>query len=63
MSPDGHFLLGKPSEYRRVVAASGLSGHGFKMTPALGEMLCDLALGEDFGKWNADSLSPSRFLA
>ncbi|KAI2491642.1 sarcosine oxidase [Fragilaria crotonensis] len=63
MSPDGHFLLGRPSEYKRVVAASGLSGHGFKMTPALGEMLCDLVLGEDFDKWNAESLSPSRFQA
>ena len=50
MSPDGHFLLGRPSEYQRVVAVAGLSGHGFKMTPALGEMLCDLVLDEDFGK-------------
>ena len=61
MSPDGHFLLGRPSEYKRVVAASGLSGHGFKMTPALGEMLADLVLDEDFSKWNAESLSPKRF--
>ena len=62
MSPDGHFILGRPVEYQRVVAAAGLSGHGFKMTPALGEMLCDLVLGQDFTKWNADSLSPSRFV-
>jgi len=63
MSPDGHFIVGKPVEFsnRRVVAAAGLSGHGFKMIPALGEMLCDLALGDDFDKWGAGMLSPKRF--
>ena len=61
MSRDGHFILGRPSEFNRVAAAAGLSGHGFKMAPALGQILADLILDEDFDKWNAGPLSPTRF--
>jgi sarcosine oxidase len=62
MSPDAHFLVGTPREFhKKVVAAAGLSGHGFKMVPALGEMLTDMVLGEDVAKWKAEFLSPSRF--
>jgi glycine/D-amino acid oxidase-like deaminating enzyme len=43
------FYPARPSEYQRVVAASGLSGHGFNdSAPALGEMLADLVLDERF---------------
>jgi sarcosine oxidase len=61
MSPDTHFVLGKPMEYNHVVAVSGLSGHGFKMTPALGEILCDMVLGQDYSKWNVKSILSDRF--
>lgn len=40
-SPDGHFLLGPISD--RMTVAAGLSGHGFKFAPVLGEVLADLA--------------------
>ena len=60
MTPDGHFLVGKPRGYSNTYAASGLSGHGFKMVPSLGKALVDMATKEktDF---NIDFLSPSRF--
>jgi sarcosine oxidase len=60
MTPDGHFLLGKPKGYDNVYAAAGLSGHGFKMVPSLGQALVDMAfLGKvDF---DVEFLSPSRF--
>jgi len=45
MSPDGHFLVDVHPEHANVVFAAGLSGHGFKFAPALGEALADLALG------------------
>ena len=61
MTPDDNFIIGRPAPYKRVVCAAGLSGHGFKMTPAIGEMLTDLALGEGFDKWQADFVSPRRF--
>jgi sarcosine oxidase len=44
MSPDAHFLLGTRRAGQRVHFAAGLSGHGFKLSPALGDALVDLAL-------------------
>ncbi|HEV8480211.1 MAG TPA: N-methyl-L-tryptophan oxidase [Candidatus Eisenbacteria bacterium] len=62
MSPDDHFLIGAHPEHARVVFAAGLSGHGFKFTSALGEVLADLALDGrarvpiDFLSWNRPAL-------
>jgi glycine/D-amino acid oxidase-like deaminating enzyme len=44
MSPDSHFLVGTRQGSRRVHYAAGLSGHGFKLSPALGDALVGLAL-------------------
>lgn len=44
MSPDEHFIVDCHPQNRRVCFAAGLSGHGFKFAPALGEALADLAL-------------------
>jgi monomeric sarcosine oxidase len=38
-SPDGHFIIDRHPELRDVWMAGGGSGHGYKMGPALGEML------------------------
>ncbi len=46
MAPDGHFLLGPHPEHANVIVASPCSGHGFKFSPAIGEALAALALGE-----------------
>jgi glycine/D-amino acid oxidase-like deaminating enzyme len=43
MSPDGHFIVDHHPEHPQVVFAAGLSGHGFKFTCVLGEVLADLA--------------------
>jgi sarcosine oxidase len=44
MSPDEHFIVGTRGGSRRTHFAAGLSGHGFKLAPALGDALADLAL-------------------
>lgn len=44
MSPDEHFLVGTRRGCTRTHFAAGLSGHGFKLSPALGDALADLAL-------------------
>ncbi len=44
MSKDGDFLVGRSRESEHIHFAAGLSGHGFKLAPALGQALCDLAL-------------------
>jgi sarcosine oxidase len=45
-TPDEHFVLDRLPQDERVIVASPCSGHGFKFAPALGEVLADLATGE-----------------
>jgi glycine/D-amino acid oxidase-like deaminating enzyme len=47
MSPDGHFLIDRHPLYPGLAFAAGLSGHGFKFVPALGEALVQMVLGEE----------------
>jgi sarcosine oxidase len=44
-SPDGHLILDKHPALKNVWLAGGGSGHGFKLSPALGEMLAHAVLG------------------
>ncbi|MEQ8791529.1 MAG: N-methyl-L-tryptophan oxidase [Pirellulaceae bacterium] len=44
LTADEHFLVDRHPEHPQVVFAAGLSGHGFKFTGVLGEILADLAL-------------------
>lgn len=48
-TPDEHFLFGRHPGCERVAFAAGLSGHGFKFTSVLGEMLACMSSGEDHG--------------
>jgi sarcosine oxidase len=43
MSPDEHFVVDHLPGHSNVVIACGFSGHGFKFTPVVGEVLSDLA--------------------
>lgn len=43
MTPDGHFIIDHHPEHAQVVYAAGFSGHGFKFTAAIGEVMADLA--------------------
>lgn len=43
MSSDEHFIVDRHPATERVAFAAGLSGHGFKFAPVLGEALIDLA--------------------
>ena len=62
ITPDEHFIIGPPRGFTKVFGIAGLSGHGFKMTPALGQMMADFALRDgDIEHWKADFCSPSRF--
>jgi monomeric sarcosine oxidase len=45
-TPDEHFIVDRYPGSDNVAYAAGLSGHGFKFAPALGELLVDLATGE-----------------
>lgn len=57
MTPDHNGLVGRQGN---VAYATGFSGHGFLMAPALGEVVRDLWLGED-PVVDVSPLSPDRF--
>jgi len=44
MTPDEHFIIDRHPSYPQVCLAAGFSGHGFKFSPVVGEILCDLAM-------------------
>jgi glycine/D-amino acid oxidase-like deaminating enzyme len=45
MTPDHNALVGEAPEVSRFLYATGFSGHGFLMGPAVGEVMRDLYLG------------------
>jgi sarcosine oxidase subunit beta len=47
MTPDHNGLIGEAEGVSRFLYATGFSGHGFLMGPAVGEVLRDLYLGDD----------------
>jgi sarcosine oxidase len=42
-TPDEHFLIDRHPQHPQVLIASACSGHGFKFSPVVGELLADLA--------------------
>jgi sarcosine oxidase len=44
MTPDEHFIIGTHPNYPQISLAAGFSGHGFKFSSVVGEILCDLAM-------------------
>jgi sarcosine oxidase len=47
LSPDRHFMIGRHPGDARVAFAAGLSGHGFKFAPVIGEALAALSFDRD----------------
>ncbi len=60
MTPDAQFIVDRVPGSERVAFAAGLSGHGFKFTPVLGEVLADLVTDGHTG-FDLGFLSASRF--
>jgi len=60
MTPDHNALVGEAPEVSRFLYATGFSGHGFLMGPAIGEVLRDLVLG-DTPVVDVSGLDASRF--
>jgi len=43
MTPNEHFIVDRHPDYPQVVLAGGFSGHGFKFSSVVGEILSELA--------------------
>lgn len=44
--PDDHFIIDRHPDHASVIVASPCSGHGFKFSSAIGEVLADMATGD-----------------
>jgi sarcosine oxidase len=44
LTPDRHFIVDRHPHFENVILACGFSGHGYKFTSVLGDVLVDLAL-------------------
>lgn len=47
MSPDAQFVVDRHPAHPQVMFVAGLSGHGFKFTPVLGEIIADLVTSSE----------------
>ena len=59
-TPDRHFIVDRHARNQRVVYGAGFSGHGFKFSAVIGEILADLAT-QGSTAHPIDFLSASRF--
>ena len=62
VTPDHNALIGESATVKRFLYATGFSGHGFLMGPAVGEVLRDLYLGRP-PSIDVEGLSVERFAA
>ncbi|KAM6402935.1 peroxisomal sarcosine oxidase [Rhynochetos jubatus] len=46
-TPDGDFILDRHPNFNNIIIGAGFSGHGFKLAPVVGKLLCELSLGEE----------------
>lgn len=60
MTPDENFIVGIHPHHSSVLLAAGFSGHGFKFSTVIGEILADLAVG-GATRHNIELFSPHRF--
>jgi glycine/D-amino acid oxidase-like deaminating enzyme len=61
MTPDEAFIFGRLADESRLIVAAGLSGHGFKFTPVLGELISQIASHQEL-KYDLTAFSPSRWM-
>jgi sarcosine oxidase len=59
-TPDLNFIIDRHPKHREVVIASACSGHGFKFTSVMGEILADLVADKD-PQFDLQTFSISRF--
>ncbi|GFO32704.1 peroxisomal sarcosine oxidase [Plakobranchus ocellatus] len=61
LTPDCHFLLDRHPAWSNIVIGAGFSGHGFKLSPAVGKILADLALDVKTHDFDLTPFKLSRF--
>jgi sarcosine oxidase len=59
-TPDYHFIIARHPDHSAVTIACGFSGHGFKFSSVVGEILAELA-EYDHTRYDIDLFSLARF--
>ena len=60
LTPDAHFIISPHPRDPKVIVVGGFSGHGFKFTPVVGEIVADL-LATGQSRYDIGFLSAERF--
>jgi sarcosine oxidase len=60
LTPDEHFVVGRHPGHDIVLVACGFSGHGFKFTPVLGEVIAQLVV-DGSSPLSLEQFDPLRF--
>ena len=61
LSPDAQALVGPLRDLPGLVVVSGFSGHGFKLSPSIGEGVAQMLWGEPVSAFDAEFFDPERF--
>ena len=62
MTPDENFIVDAHPEHQNVTIAAGFSGHGFKFSPVMGELLAQLVI-DGTSPYDLELFSLNRFQA
>ncbi|XP_069082319.1 peroxisomal sarcosine oxidase isoform X2 [Pleurodeles waltl] len=46
-TPDDNFILDRHPKFQNIIVGAGFSGHGFKFSPVVGKILCELSMGKE----------------
>jgi len=61
LSPDAQALIGPLQELPGLILVSGFSGHGFKLSPSIGEGVAQMLRGEPVSAFDPAFFDPGRF--
>ncbi|XP_063953789.1 peroxisomal sarcosine oxidase-like [Lytechinus pictus] len=59
-TPDSELIMDRHPLYHNIMVCCGCSGHGFKLAPSIGKILCRMAMGKE-SHINITALSFKRF--
>lgn len=61
LTPDAQAVIGPVEGVAGVIVASGFSGHGFKLSPSIGEGVAQMVCGEAVSAFDVGFFAPERF--
>jgi sarcosine oxidase, subunit beta len=61
LSPDAQALIGPLEELPGLLVVSGFSGHGFKLSPSIGEGVAQMLWDDPVSAFDTDFFRPGRF--